>query len=94
LGLGDAEVHEEGEDKEEAVSGATALHDPHSDWICVELKRVVAFAVGPVAVGLGSMTLRGLMGCKFTETNCDPGVFDEVLQLVAKPALAAGIGVG
>jgi hypothetical protein len=24
------------------------------------------------------------MGCKFTETNCDPGVFDEVLQLVAE----------
>ena len=31
LGLGDAEVHEEGEDEEEAVSGATTLHDPHSD---------------------------------------------------------------
>jgi hypothetical protein len=31
LGLGGAEVHEEGEDEEEAVSGATTLHDPHSD---------------------------------------------------------------
>jgi hypothetical protein len=28
---GDVEAHEESEDKQEAVSGATALHDPHSD---------------------------------------------------------------
>ncbi len=38
------------------------------------------------------MTLRGF--CKFTETNCDPGVFDEVLQLVAEGSCTGGDGVG
>jgi hypothetical protein len=30
------------------------------------------------------------MGCKFTETDCDPGVFDEVLHLVAVGSCSDG----
>jgi hypothetical protein len=31
------------------------------------------------------------MGSKFTETDCEPGVFDEVLQLVAEGSCSDGV---
>jgi hypothetical protein len=52
------EPPEESEDEEEAVSGATALHDPYELNL---RKSTESLAVGPVTVGFGLNDVEGVV---------------------------------